>query len=131
MVMIDIHNVRDVLAKKGIRFCAGLGGKSCGRPKVKSLSRCLGCNREYMKRYMAERRSRAKPLVSGKAYGGSADSKRKRVVDGYDFNQEEYIAPSVPIVAKPVEREVVTAADIMRGKVTMETSQKDEWVDPI
>lgn len=71
MTMIDIHNISKVLGQRGVKFCSGLGGKKCFRPRREKQRYCLGCHRDSM------REMRKK--------GGG------RVSDGYDFSQENYV----------------------------------------
>lgn len=74
MIMITNETLSGILAKKGLKLCSGLEGKKCFRPRRSNGRLCKECHRDAMRSLRAK-----------------ASGKRERVVDGYDFNQENYI----------------------------------------
>lgn len=73
MIMLDNHNLRDILDKK-MKLCSGLNGADCYRPRRPKGALCKECHKIYMRGYMRNKRAGL--------------GKRSGVIDGYDFNQD-------------------------------------------
>lgn len=74
MIMIDNQNLSKVLSKLGAKPCSGLQGRKCFRPRSGNERLCKECHRDKMRAWRLKKKEN-----------------RSQVVDGYDFNQENYL----------------------------------------